>query len=127
MDLHYEAINIVSQSKGITPVGGRQFIKVSSVLSLRASINDSIIHHQYSGLVSFRTDRFDLLAVQGTLKSLTCPRSFSLTLGGVLTGTPPSIPISLLCFLCLKGLQAPQLQGVAIIQAHQALEVSVVK
>jgi len=42
MDLHYEAINIVSQSKEITPVGGRQFIKVSSVLSLRASVNDSI-------------------------------------------------------------------------------------
>ena len=26
--------------------------------------------NQYSGLISFRTDRFDLLAVQGTLKSL---------------------------------------------------------
>ena len=25
---------------------------------------------KYSGLISFRTDRFDLLAVQGTLKSL---------------------------------------------------------
>lgn len=33
MDLHYEAINIVSQSKEIAPVGGRQFTKVSSVLS----------------------------------------------------------------------------------------------
>lgn len=42
MDLHYEAINIVSQSKEITPVGGRQFTKVSSVLSFRASINDSV-------------------------------------------------------------------------------------
>lgn len=42
MDLHYEAINIVSQSKGLTPVGGRQFIKVSSVSSLRVSINDSV-------------------------------------------------------------------------------------
>ena len=26
--------------------------------------------HEYSGLISFRTDWFDLLAVQGTLKSL---------------------------------------------------------
>ena len=26
--------------------------------------------NEYSGLISFRTDRFDLLAVQGTLKSL---------------------------------------------------------
>ena len=28
------------------------------------------IHHEYSGLVSFRMDWFDFLAVQGTLKSL---------------------------------------------------------
>ena len=28
------------------------------------------IGHEYSGLISFRVDRFDLLAVQGTLKSL---------------------------------------------------------
>ena len=28
--------------------------------------------HEYSGLISFRIDWFDLLAVQGTLKSLTC-------------------------------------------------------
>ena len=27
-------------------------------------------HHEYSGLISFRTDWFDLLAVQGALKSL---------------------------------------------------------
>ena len=27
-------------------------------------------YDEYSGLISFRTDRFDLLAVQGTLKSL---------------------------------------------------------
>ena len=43
--------------------------------------------NEYSGLISFRTDWFDLLAVQGTLKSLhqhhqishTCPLVFSFT------------------------------------------------
>ena len=35
--------------------------------SFSFSINPS---NEYSGLISFRTDRFDLLGVQGTLKSL---------------------------------------------------------
>ena len=54
--------------------------------SIRVFSNESILHirwpkywsfsfsispsNEYSGLISFRIDRFDLLAVQGTLKSL---------------------------------------------------------
>ena len=54
--------------------------------SIRAFSNESVLHirwlkywsfvfslcpsNVYSGLISFRTDRLDLLAVQGTLKSL---------------------------------------------------------
>ena len=34
------------------------------------SFSISIHHNEYSGLISFRIDWFDLLAVQGTLKSL---------------------------------------------------------
>ena len=36
-------------------------------MELQLSISSS---SEYSGLISFRIDRFDLLAVQGTLKSL---------------------------------------------------------
>ena len=60
---------------------------LSSVFpSIRAFSNESILHirwpkhwsfsfsisppNEYSGLISFRIDRFNLLAVQGTLKSL---------------------------------------------------------
>ena len=55
-------------------------------LSIRAFSNESVLHirwpkhwsfsssisppNEYSGLISFRIDRFDLLAIQGTLKSL---------------------------------------------------------
>ena len=54
--------------------------------SIRVLSNESVLHirwpnywsfsfsispsNEYSGLISFRTNRFDLLAVQGTLKSL---------------------------------------------------------
>ena len=52
--------------------------------SIRVFSNESVLHsrwpkywsfsislsNEYSGLISFRIDRFDLLAVQGTLKSL---------------------------------------------------------
>ena len=49
--------------------------------SIRVFSSDSVLHirwprycispsNEYSGLISFRTDWFDLLAVQGTLKSL---------------------------------------------------------
>ena len=41
--------------------------QVAKVLELQLSISSS---SEYSGLISFRIDRFDLLAVQGTLKSL---------------------------------------------------------
>ena len=55
---------------------GRQSIGASALASvLSMNIQDwfpfSISpFNEYSGLISFRTDRFDLLAVQGTLKSL---------------------------------------------------------
>ena len=58
----------------------------SIFLSIRVFSNESVLHiswpkywsfnfsicpsNEYSGLISFRTDWFDLLAVQGTLKSL---------------------------------------------------------
>ena len=42
-------------------------IRWSTYLSFSFSINPS---NEHSGLISFRTDWFDLLAVQGTLKSL---------------------------------------------------------
>jgi len=41
--------------------------QVAKVLELQPSISSS---NEYSRLISFRTDWFDLLAVQGTLKSL---------------------------------------------------------
>ena len=40
---------------------------MAKVLELQFSINP---YSEYSGLISFRTDWFDLLAAQGTLKSL---------------------------------------------------------
>ena len=33
-------------------------------------ISTSVLPNEYSGMISFRIDWFDLLAVQGTLKSL---------------------------------------------------------
>ena len=44
-----------------------QLEKVAKVLELQVSISPS---NEYSGLISFRIYWFDLLAVQGTLKSL---------------------------------------------------------
>ena len=38
--------------------------------SIGASASASVLPMNYSGLISFRIDWFDLLAVQGTLKSL---------------------------------------------------------
>ena len=38
--------------------------------SIGASALASVLPMEYSGLISFRTDWFDLLAIQGTLKSL---------------------------------------------------------
>ena len=38
--------------------------------SIRASAQSSVLLMNRSGLISFKIDRFDLLAVQGTLKSL---------------------------------------------------------
>ena len=41
--------------------------QVAKILELQLQHQSS---NEYSGLISFRTDWFDLLAVQGTLKSL---------------------------------------------------------
>ena len=38
--------------------------------SIGVSASASVLSNEYSGLISFRMDWFDLLAVQGTLKSL---------------------------------------------------------
>ena len=38
--------------------------------SIGASASASVLSSEYSGLISFRMDWFDLLAVQGTLKHL---------------------------------------------------------
>ena len=38
--------------------------------SIGASASTSVPSNEYSGLISFRIDWFDLLAVQGTLKTL---------------------------------------------------------
>ena len=38
--------------------------------SIGVSASTSVLPMEYSGLISFRTDWLDLLAVQGTLKSL---------------------------------------------------------
>ena len=45
----------------------RSLHQMAKVLELQLSISPS---NEYSGLISFRTDWFDLLAVQGSLKSL---------------------------------------------------------
>ena len=43
--------------------------------SIGVSASTSVFSNEYSGLISFRMDGFDLLAVQGTLKSLLQPHS----------------------------------------------------
>ena len=64
----------------------RPLLLPSILLSIRVFSNESVLHirwpkywsfifsispsNEYSGLISFRIDLFDLLAVQGTLKSL---------------------------------------------------------
>ena len=55
-----------SQHQGLFQSVGSSH-QVAKVLELQPSISSS---NEYSRLISFRTDWFDLLAVQGTLKSL---------------------------------------------------------
>ena len=43
---------------------------ISSGQSIGVSVSASVISNEYSGLISFRVDWLDLLAVQGTLKNL---------------------------------------------------------
>ena len=70
--------------------------------SIRGFSNESVFHirwpkywsfsfnistsNEYSGLISFRTDWFDLLAVQGTLKSLLQHHSFNSSVLSLLYG-----------------------------------------
>ena len=92
--------------------------------SIRVFSNESVLHirwpkywsfsfsispsNEYSGLISFRTNWFDLLAVQGSLKSLlqhpialhlhiqACVKSLQScpTLCGHIDGSPPGSPVS---------------------------------
>ena len=48
--------------------------QVAKVLELQHLMN-ILISNEYSGMISFRIDWFDLLAVQGTLKSLLQPHT----------------------------------------------------
>ena len=48
---------------------------ISGGQSIGVSASASVLLNEYSGLISFRIDWLDLLAVQGTLKSLLQPRS----------------------------------------------------
>ena len=56
----------LSQHQGLFKQGSSSH-QVAKILELEFSISTS---YEYSGLVSFRIDSFNLLAVQGTLKSL---------------------------------------------------------
>ena len=62
--------------------------------SIRNSASSISLFNEYSGLISFRMDMLDLLAVQGTLKSLlqdrslkACSSVLSLLYGPTLTST----------------------------------------
>ena len=66
-------------------------IRWSKYWSFSFNINPS---KEYSGLISFRIDRFDLLAVQGTLKSLLQHQFKSIN----------SSALSLLCGLTLTSI-----------------------
>ena len=79
------SIELVTSSKHLI-VCHPLLLPTSIFPSIRIFPNESVLHNKqskywsfsfsispsndYSGLISFRTDRFDLLAVQGTLKSL---------------------------------------------------------
>ena len=65
---------------------------ISGGQSIGASSSASVLFNEYSGLISFRIDLFDLFAVQGTLKNLLQPTiesidslAFSLLYGPALT------------------------------------------
>ena len=58
------------------------FIRWPKYWSFSFSINLSNIHWKYSGLISFMIDWFDLLVVQGTLKSLLQHHSSKASLQG---------------------------------------------
>ena len=50
--------------------------------SIGASVSASALFHEYSGLVSFRIDWFDLFDLQGTLKSLLQCHNFKTSIFG---------------------------------------------
>ena len=53
----------------------RSWLFASGGQSIGVSVSASVLPREYSGLMSFRVERFDLLTVQGTLKSLLQHRS----------------------------------------------------
>jgi len=68
---------------------------ISGGHSVGASASASVLLKEYSGLISFRIDWFDLLAVQGTFKSSPTPQlesiyslALSLLYGPILTSVP---------------------------------------
>ena len=82
--LKLTSIELVMPSNHLIPC--RPLLLPSTFLSIRVFSNESVLHirwpkycsfsfnispsNEYSGLISFRMDWLDLLAVQGTLKSL---------------------------------------------------------
>ena len=78
--------------------------------SVGVSASASVLSNEYSGLISFRTDRFDLLAVQGTLKSLLqhhslkasilhCPAFFTVQLSHPYMTTGKTIALTIWTFI----------------------------
>ena len=87
----------LSQHQGLFQCVGSSR-QVAKVLELQLQHQS---FHEYSGLVAFRMDWFDLLAVQGTLKSLLAPQfesinclKLSLLQDPTLTITGRSVPLS---------------------------------
>ena len=97
----------LSQHQGLSQWVGSSH-QVAKVLELQFSISPS---SEYSGLISFQIDWFDLLAVQGTLKNLLQPHS-SKTLhgmgrdvgGGFRMGTTCT-PMADVCWCMAKPIQ----------------------
>ena len=108
--------------------------QVTKVLSFSVSPSN-----EYSGLISFRFDRFDFLAVQGTLKSLLqhhslkassfwCSVFFKVRLSHLYMTTGKTVALTLrakscLCFLiCCLGLSQLSCQGASVFMAAEILE-----
>ena len=102
--------------------------------STGASVLLSVLPSEYSGLISFKTDCFNLLVVQGTLKSLfqhhslkasflQCSTFFMVQLSHPNTTTGKTTALSILTFvgklmslflICCLGLSPLSLQGTSV-------------